>query len=135
MKKFLAILATAVINTPVLFGGGHVNIPIDHLVDGMPVVFMVTGQKITPQQHSEFKAAIDEWYASDCFLSQQHSVDIVVDADGAVTHVVRWATKEAFLRDQGIQCKEFDDMFGKIAQIGGADLKMSATTSIAPSPR
>ena len=135
MKKFLAILAAAIINTPVLFAGGHVNIPIDHLVDGMPVVLMVTGQKITPQQHSEFKAAIDEWYVSDCFLSQQHSVDIVVDADGAVTHVVRWATKEAFLRDQGIQCKEFDAMFGKIAQIGGADLKMSATTSIAPSPR
>ena len=81
------------------------------------------------------RPVIDEWYASDCFLSQQHSVDIVVDADGAVTHVVRWATKEAFLRDQGIQCKEFDAMFGKIAQIGGADLKMSATTSIAPSPR
>ena len=118
-----------------LFAGAHVNIPIDHLVDGMPVVFMVTGQKITPQQHSEFKAVIDEWYASDCFLSQQHSVDIVVDADGAVTHVVRWATKEAFLRDRGIQCKEMDATFRKITQIGGADLKMSATTSIAPSPR
>ena len=135
MKKFLAILAVAIINTPVLFAGAHVNIPIDHLVDGMPVVFMVTGQKITPQQHSEFKAVIDEWYASDCFLSQQHSVDIVVDADGAVTHVVRWATKEAFLRDRGIQCKEMDATFRKITQIGGADLKMSATTSIAPSPR
>jgi len=60
---------------------------------------------------------------------------VEVDADGAVTHVVRWATKEAFLRYQGIQCKEFDAMFKKIAQIGGADLKMSATTSIAPSPR
>ena len=135
MKKFLAILTAAIVNTPVLFAGGHVNIPIDHLVDGMPVVFMVTGQKITPQQHSEFKAVIDEWYASDCFMSQQHSVDVVVDADGAVTHVVRWATKEAFLRDRGIQCKEMDATFRKIAQIGGADLKMSATTSIAPSPR
>ena len=135
MKKFLAILAAAIINTPVLFAGAHVNIPIDHLVDGMPVVFMVTGQKITPQQHSEFKAGIDEWYASDCFLSHQHSDDIVVDADGAVTHVVRWATKEAYLRHRGIQCKEFDATFRKIAQIGGADLKMSATTSIAPSPR
>ena len=135
MKKFPAKLAAAIINTPVLFAGGHVNIRIDHLVDGMPVVVIVTGQKITLQQHSEFKAAIDEWYASDCFLSQQHSVDIVVDADGAVTHVVRWATKEAFLRDQGIQCKEMDATFRKIAQIGGADLKMSATTSIAPSPR
>ena len=121
MKKFLAKLAAAIINTPVLFAGGHFNIPIDHLVDGMPVVVVVTGQKITPQQHSEFKAAIDEWYALDCFLSQQHSVDIVVDADGAVTHVVRWATKEAFLRDQGIQCKEFDAMVGKIAQIGGTE--------------
>ena len=39
----------------------------------------------------------------------------------AVTHVVRWATKEAFLRDQGIQCKEFDAMVGKIAQIGGTE--------------
>ena len=135
MKKFLAKLAAAIINTPVLFAGGHVNIPIDHLVGGMPVVVVVTGQKITPQQHSEFKAAIDEWYASDCFLSQQHSVDVVVDGDGAVTHVVRWATKEAYLRDRGIQCKEFDATFRKIAQIGGADLKMSATTSIAPSPR
>ena len=135
MKKFLAILAAAIINTPLLFAGAHVNITIDHLVNGMPVVFMVTEQKITPQQHSEFKTVIDEWYASDCFLSQQHSVDIVVDADGAVTHVVRWATKEAFLRDRGIQCKEFDATFRKIAQIGGADLKMSATTSIAPSPR
>ena len=48
MKKFLAILAAAIINTPVLFAGAHVNIPIDHLVDGMPVVFMVTRQKITP---------------------------------------------------------------------------------------
>ena len=121
MKKFLAIFAAAIINTPVLFAGAHVNIPIDHLVDGMPVVFMVTGQKITPQQHSEFKAVIDEWYASDCFLSQQHSVDIVVDADGAVTHVVRWATKEAYLRDRGIQCKEFDATFRKIAQIGGTE--------------
>ena len=35
MKKFLAILAAAIINTPVLFAGGHVNIPIDHLVDGI----------------------------------------------------------------------------------------------------
>ena len=120
MNKILAKLAAAIINTPVLFAGAHVNIPIDHLVGGMPVVVVVTGQKITPQQHSEFKAAIDEWYA-DCFLSQQHSVDIVVDADGAVTHVVRWATKEAFLRDQGIQCKEFDAMVGKIAQIGGTE--------------
>ena len=51
MKKFLAILAAAIINTPVLFAGAHVNIPIDHLVDGMPVVVVVTGQKITPQQH------------------------------------------------------------------------------------
>ncbi len=135
MKKCLAVLAAAIINTPALFAGAHVNIPIDHLVDGMPVIFMVTGQKITPQQHSEFKTAVDEWYASDCFMSQQHSVDIVVDADGSVTHVVRWATKEAFLRDQGIQCEVFESMFGKIAQIGGADLKMSATTSIAPSPR
>ena len=49
MKKFLAILTAAIINTPVLFAEGHVNIPIDHLVDGMPVVFIVTGQKITPQ--------------------------------------------------------------------------------------
>ena len=82
MKKFLAVLAAAIINTPILFAGAHVNIPIDHLVDGMPVIFMVTGQKITPQQR-----------------------------------------------------ETFESMFGKIAQIGGADLKMSATTSIAPSPR
>ena len=27
MKKFLAKLAAAIINTPVLFAGGHVNIP------------------------------------------------------------------------------------------------------------
>ena len=47
MKKFLAKLAAAIIDTPVLFAGGHVNIPIDHLVDGMPVVVVVTGQKIT----------------------------------------------------------------------------------------
>ena len=99
MKKFLAKLVAAIINTPVLFAGGHVNITIDHLVDGMPVVVVVTGQKITPQQHSEFKAAINEWYALDYFLSQQHSVDIVVDADEAVTHVVPRDTKEAFLRD------------------------------------
>ena len=51
MKKFLAKLAAAIINTPVRFAGGHFNIPIDHLVDGMPVVVVVTGQKITPQQH------------------------------------------------------------------------------------
>ena len=60
MKKCLGVLVAAIINTPVLFAGAHVNIPIDHLVDGMPVIFMVTGQKITPQQHSEFKTAVDE---------------------------------------------------------------------------
>ena len=58
MKKFLAILAAAIINTPVLFAGGHVNIPIDHLVDGMPVVFMVTGQKITSKISSIYSTPV-----------------------------------------------------------------------------
>ena len=60
MKKFLAILAAAFINAPVLFVEAHVNIPIGYLVDGRPVIFMDTGQKISPQQHSEFNTAVDK---------------------------------------------------------------------------
>jgi hypothetical protein len=123
----------AIISTPTLFAFHESN--TDQLAAGMPVVFVVTGQTITQDQHPDFKAAIDEWYASDCFMSQQHLVDIVVDADGAVTYILRWATKEAFLRDQGTQCEAFNLMMGQISQIGGSNMRMSATTSITSSPR
>mgnify|MGYP001193563195 FL=1 len=133
MKKLIFITIATILNTPILFAYGHIS--VGHLVDEMPVVIITTGQQLTSQQRPEFKAVVDEWFASDCFMSKQHSVDVVVDAEGMVTHILRWSTKAAFDRDATIECSEFDKLMSMISKIGGSDMKPIANTSIASSPR
>ena len=52
----------AIISTPTLFAFHESN--TDQLAAGMPVVFMITGYKSTPQQHSEARAALQTMYTS-----------------------------------------------------------------------
>jgi hypothetical protein len=79
------------------------------------------------------------------------SIDLLVDAAGEGTMMLRWPTKESYMADQktitdpnqprGI-CESIGKMrmeVGKLAVANGvnpeSDLKASFTTSIAPSPR
>ena len=54
-KKFLALITAAVIGAPTLFAFHDEDTGL--LTAGMPVVYMVSGFKFTPQQHSEARAA------------------------------------------------------------------------------
>ena len=63
-KKFLAMITAAIISTPTLFAFHDGD--TDPLAAGMPVVFMVTGYKFTPEQHSEVRAALQTMYDSEC---------------------------------------------------------------------
>ena len=149
MKKFLAMIAAAIIITPTLFAFHDGD--TDQLAAGMPVVFMVTGYKFTPEQHSEARAALKTMYASECYLSQRFNADLLVDAEGNGTMVLRWPTKESYMADQktiadssqpmGI-CESIGDMrmqLGKLHAANGGnprnDLKASLMTAIASSPR
>jgi hypothetical protein len=148
-KKFLALITVAIISTPTLFAFHGSN--TDQLADGMPVVFMITGYKFTPQQHSEARAALQTMYASECYLSQRFNVDMLVDAAENGTMMLRWPNKESFMADQktitdpsqpqGI-CESIANMRTKMGRMlvanggdPGSDLKGSLATSIAPSPR
>ncbi|MEK9703636.1 MAG: hypothetical protein VW829_16580, partial [Deltaproteobacteria bacterium] len=95
-KKFLAMMAAAFISAPALFAFHEED--TGHLIAGMPVTFMVTGVKFTPQQHSELRAIAQTMYASECFLSLRMSVDLLLDAAGNGTLVLRWPTKESYIR-------------------------------------
>ncbi len=55
-KKFLAMITAAIISAPTLFAFHDEDTSL--LTAGMPVVFMATGFKFTPQQHSEARSAL-----------------------------------------------------------------------------
>ena len=148
-KKFLALITAAIISTPTLFAFHDED--TDQLADAMPVVFMVTGYKFTPQQHSEARAAMQTMYASECYLSQRFNTDLLIDAAGNGTLILRWPTKESYMADQktisnpnkpmGI-CESIGKMrmtVGKLIVANGinpaSDLKASLMTAIASSPR
>ena len=79
-KKFLTMMAAAFISAPAVFAFHEED--TGHLIAGMPVVFMATGVKFTPQQHSELRAIAQTWFASECFLSQR------------MTWIYSWMKKE-----------------------------------------
>ena len=148
-KKFLALITAAIISAPTLFAFHDEDTSL--LTAGMPVVFMATGFKFTPQQHSEARAALQTVYASKCYLSQRFNADLVVDAAGNGIMILRWPTKESYMADQktiadpsqpqGI-CESIANMRTKLGKMlvanGGnprSDLKASLMTAIATSPR
>ena len=144
-KKFLAIMTATIISAPSLFA--YHDQDIDHLTAGMPVVFMVTGLKFTPKQHSVVRTALQTWYASECFLSQRFSMDFLVDAEGKATIIQRWPTKESYVRDQkavvdlnhpaGI-CGALAKLRMNVVKLAGvkpSDITFNTVTSIASSPR
>ena len=144
-NKFLALITAAIICAPAVFAFHEED--TGHLIAGMPVVFMATGVKFTPQQHSELRAIAQTWFASECFLSQRMSMDLLVDEEGNGTLVMRWPTKESYVRDQknvldpnhpaGI-CGSLAKMRMQAVKMAGvkpSDLKFTTMASIAPSPR
>ena len=148
-KKFLALITAAIISAPTLFAFHDEDTGL--LTAGMPVVYMVSGFKFTPQQHSEARAALQTVYASKCYLSQRFNADLLVDAAGNGTMILRWPTKESYEADQktiadpsqpqGI-CESIANMrtaMGKMLVANGgnprSDLKASLMTAIASSPR
>ena len=148
-KKFLAILIATIISVPTLFAFHDED--TDLLTAGMPVAYLVTGFKFTPQQHSAARAAIQTVSTSECYLSQRFNADLLVDQAGNGTMVLRWPTKESYMADQktiadssqpmGI-CESVGNMrmqLGKLHAANGGDprndLKASLMTAIASSPR
>ena len=96
-KKFLALITATVISAPAVFAFHEAD--TDHLASGMPVVFTATGLKFTPQQHSELRAIAQTWYSSECFMSSQLDMDVLVDQAGNGTVIMRWPTKESYVRE------------------------------------
>ena len=144
-KKLLAMITAAIISTPAVFAFHDEN--TDQLAAGMPVIFMVTGFKFTPQQHSEVRAALQTVSTSECYLSQRFNADALVDQAGNGTVIMRWPTKESYVRDQknvldpnhpaGI-CGSLAKMRMQAVKMAGvkpSDLKFTTMASIAPSPR
>ena len=144
-KKLLALITTTMISAPTVFAFHEAD--TDHLASGMPVVFTATGLKFTPQQHSELRAIAQTWYASECFMSSQIDMDVLVDKAGNGTVIMRWPTKESYVRDQknildpnhpaGI-CGSLAKMRMQAVKMAGvkpSDLKFTTMASIAPSPR
>ena len=136
MKNLIAIIAAIFISVPSQFA--FHDLATDHLVPGMPVVFIATGPKFPPAMHDAVRTALGRWSSSDCFMSQQNNLDVTVDQEGNATIVMRWATKEAFVHDQKIECDALNDLRMSIGKLGGVkptDLKFKTVTSIASSPR
>ena len=137
MKKILISIAVAICTcVPSLFA--FHDQPSSHLVSGEPVMFIVTGPKFSTASHNAVKTAIERYYSSDCFMSQQNNLDVTVDQEGNATIIMRWATKEAFVHDQKIECDALNDLRMSIGKLGGVkptDLKFKTVTSIASSPR
>ena len=148
-KKLLAMITAAIISTPAVFAFHDED--ADQLAAGMPVIFMVTGFKFTPQQHSEVRAALQTVSTSECYLSQRFNADVLVDQAGNGTVIMRWPTKESYMADQktlaepsqpmGI-CESLGNMqmlLGKLHAANGGnprnDLITSIMTAIASSPR
>ena len=144
-KKFLALMTAAFICVPTVFAFHEED--TGHLIAGMPVVFMATGVKFTPQQHSELRAIAQTWFASECFLSQRMTMDLLVDEEGNGTLVMRWPTKESYVRDQkavldpnhpaGIcdAIAKFRMNTVKLSGVKPSDVKFITYTSVASSPR
>ena len=97
-KTLIAIIAAAFISVPSLFA--FHDLETNHLVSGMPVLFIVTGPKFPPAKHDAVKTYIEKWYSSDCFMSLQNTVDATVDSEGKAILIMRWATKEAYMHDR-----------------------------------
>ena len=139
------MMAAAFAGAPSLFAFHEED--TGHLLAGMPVTFIVTGVKLTPQQHSELRAIAQTIYASECFLSLRMSVDLLLDAAGNGTLVIRWPTNESYIHDQkavvdpnhpaGVcdAIAKFQMGLAKLAGVKPSDMKFSTMTSIAPSPR
>ena len=144
-KKFLALITAAFICVPTVFAFHEED--TGHLIGGLPVVFMATGVKFTPQQHSELRAIAQTWFASECFLSQRMTMDLLVDEKGNGTLVMRWPTKESYVRDQkavldpnhpaGIcdAIAKFRMNTVKLSGVKPSDVKFITYTSVASSPR
>ena len=137
MKKIFISIAVAICTcVPSLFA--FHDQPTSHLISGEPVMFIATGPKFSPALHDAVKTAIRRYYSSDCFMSQQNNLDVTVDQEGNATIIMRWATKEAFVHDQKIECDALNDLRMSIGKLGGVkptDLKFKTVTSIASSPR
>ena len=145
MKKFLAMMIATIISVPTLFAFHDED--TDLLTAGMPVVYLVTGFKFTPQQHSAARAALQTVYASECYLSQRFNADLLVDAAGNGTMILRWPTKESYVRDQkavldpnhpaGIcdALAKFRMNAIKLSGVKPSDVKFTTFTSVATSPR
>ena len=139
-KNLIAIIAAAFISVPSLFA--FHDLETNHLVSGMPVLFIVTGPKFPPAKHDAVKTYVEKWYSSDCFMSLQNSIDAAVDAEGRGMVIMRWATKEAYVHDQKKMnpklCAPLIDFRKSLVKLGGVkptDLKFTTFTAIASSPR
>jgi len=139
-KTLIAIIAAAFISVPSLFA--FHDLETNHLVSGMPVLFIVTGPKFPPAKHDAVKTYIEKWYSSDCFMSLQNTVDATVDSEGKAILIMRWATKEAYMHDRKKMtpelCGELKNLRMNTVKLGGikpTDMKMTLVTSIASSPR
>ena len=100
--------------------------------------FIVTGPKFSTESHDAIRTAIGKWFSSACYMSQQNNMDVTVDSKGNATIIIRWATKEAFIHDQKIECDALQDFRMTIGKFGGVkptDLKFRTVTSIVSSPR
>ena len=64
-KNLIAIIAGIFISVPSLFA--FHDLATDHLVPGMPVVFIATGPKFPPAMHDAVRTALGRWSSSDCF--------------------------------------------------------------------
>ena len=139
-KNLIAIIAGIFISVPSLFA--FHDLATDHLVPGMPVVFIATGPKFPPAMHDAVRTALGRWSSSDCFMSLQNTVDATVDSEGKAILIMRWATKEAYMHDRKKMtpelCGELKNLRMNTVKLGGikpADMKMTLVTSIASSPR
>ena len=139
-KNLIAIIAAIFISVPSLFA--FHDLASDHLVPGMPVVFIATGPKFPPAMHDAVRTALVRWSSSDCFMSLQNTVDATVDSEGKAILIMRWATKEAYMHDRKKMtpelCGELKNLRMNTVKLGGikpTDMKMTLVTSIASSPR
>ena len=139
-KNLIAIISAIFISVPSLFA--FHDLATDHLVPGMPVVFIATGPKFPPAMHDAVRTALGRWSSSDCFMSLQNTVDATVDSEGKAILIMRWATKEAYMHDRKKMtpelCGELKNLRMNTVKLGGikpTDMKMTLVTSIASSPR
>ena len=139
-KNVIAIIVATFINIPALFA--FHDLVTDHLVSGMPVVFIATGPKFPPAMHGAVRSAVGRWYSSDCFMSLQNTVEATVDSEGRGMVIMRWATKKAYIHDQKKMTpelcnplKQFRMSMVKLGGVKPTDLKFTTFSRIASSAR